>query len=176
LVRPEVLVALPVLLWLAWRRRSSTWPARGAVSRPSDPALLLLVGFVVVALPWWVHHARAVGSPFFNLTSYTLIGFWKGRPDVSVMQDFSLTPARWPAVLRAERSRARAMRPTRSRGAWSRSAKRSRATFRAQVRPLPRTPGSRAAGAGSRRRDGPGSCSPTRRTSWRGRPGGRRCG
>ena len=102
LVRPEVLVALPVLLWLAWRRRSSTWPARGAVSRPSDPALLLLVGFVVVALPWWVHHARAVGSPFFNLTSYTLIGFWKGRPDVSVMQDFSLTPARWPAVLRAE--------------------------------------------------------------------------
>ena len=58
--------------------------------------------FVVIALPWWMHHLSAVGSPLFNLSSYTLIGFWGARPDNTVMQDFALTPERWPAVMRAE--------------------------------------------------------------------------
>lgn len=92
LVRPEMLVAFPVLAALAWRPGGANGRAIGA----------LLLGFLLFAAPWWAHHARAVGSPFFNLTSYTLVGFWGARPDVSVMQDFALPPSRWPEVMRAE--------------------------------------------------------------------------
>src|SRR5947208_1487409 len=98
-----VLVHGPLLPLLAWRHGKARWPSRGTSGAHAlDPVLVLVLGFVVVALPWWIHHARTVGSPLFSLTSYTLIGYWGKRPDVSVLQDFSLTPDRWPAVLRAE--------------------------------------------------------------------------
>jgi len=90
LVRPEMLLAAPVVALATTR-----------ATRSLGAAVRLLGAFAVVALPWWVHHARAAGSPFFNLTSYTLIGFWNGRPDVSVMQDFELPPARFAAALHA---------------------------------------------------------------------------
>lgn len=111
LVRPEMLVALPVLMALAWSAARAGRAASGSgagLSRTSGAGIgwrapLALAGaFALVMLPWWIHHALVVGSPFFNLTSFTLVGFWGARPDVSVMQDFTLTPARWPAVLRAE--------------------------------------------------------------------------
>jgi len=90
-----------VLAALAWRPPAERMPAdfRGA---PRQNLLSLFGAFALCALPWWIHHARVVGSPFFNLTSYTLIGFWGHRPDNQVLQDFALTPARWPQVLGAE--------------------------------------------------------------------------
>ena len=108
LVRPETLVAMPVLAGLAGFAAASAggarWPARGASAQMTGfiAAGTLALAFAVVALPWWIHHLSVVGSPLFNLSSYTLIGFWGARPDVTVMQDFSLTPERWPAVMRAE--------------------------------------------------------------------------
>ncbi|HEY2956153.1 MAG TPA: hypothetical protein VGK89_12985 [Candidatus Eisenbacteria bacterium] len=83
LVRPEMLLAAPVLAALAGRRWWS-----------------LALGFVACALPWWVHNAAAAGSPFFNLSSYLAIGYWDGRPGLSVLRDFDLAPARWPEALR----------------------------------------------------------------------------
>ena len=108
LVRPETLIALPVLAGMAGfaaaRAGGARWPARGASPQMTGLAAAgtLAGAFAVIALPWWIHHARVVGSPLFNLSSYTLIGFWGARPDVTVMQDFALTPDRWPAVMRAE--------------------------------------------------------------------------
>jgi hypothetical protein len=90
LVRPEMLLAAPLLAALTWRNARSVLPAARFVA-----------GFVVCALPWWVHHALVTGSPFFNLSSYTLIGYWGDRPGVSVLNDFSLTLDRWPAAFRA---------------------------------------------------------------------------
>lgn len=92
LVRPEALLALPVLGALGWQTRRTNL----------QTIVALAAGFAACALPWWIYRTGAVGSPFFNLTSYTLVGFWGARPDVSVMQDFTLTPERWPSVLRAE--------------------------------------------------------------------------
>ncbi len=88
LVRPELLLAAPLLALGPRLRRAEL--ARFAAA------------FVACALPWWIHHARIVGSPFFNLTSYTLLGYSRQHPGLSTLDDFSLTPARWPAVLAAE--------------------------------------------------------------------------
>ena len=90
LVRPEMMIAALVLAFALVRAQRSL----GA-------ALRLLAAFAVVASPWWIHHARIAGSPFFNLTSYTLIGFWGARPDVSVMQDFLLPPQRFAYAFHA---------------------------------------------------------------------------
>ncbi|HYM82195.1 MAG TPA: glycosyltransferase family 39 protein [Candidatus Limnocylindria bacterium] len=86
LVRPEMLVALPVVLLLMRSTRS------GERRR-------FLIVFLLCGSWWWWHHARAIGHPLFNLTSYTLIGYWGDRPEASVMRDFALTPDRWPAEL-----------------------------------------------------------------------------
>jgi len=108
LARPETLMALPLLAGMAGfaaaRASGARWPARGASPQMTGlvAAATLAGAFAVIALPWWIHHARVVGSPLFSLSSYTLIGFWGARPDVTVMQDFALTPDRWPAVMRAE--------------------------------------------------------------------------
>ena len=106
LVRPETLVAMPLFAILAGAGSlgARRWPAPPGPAGVTGlhAAAAFVAAFAIVALPWWIHQARAIGSPFFNLTSYTLIGFWGARPDVSVMQDFTLTPERWPAVMRAE--------------------------------------------------------------------------
>lgn len=85
LVRPEFLLALPVLAVLAG-------PAR--------------LRFVLVALapllPWMWHGWVHAGSPLFNLSSYLLVGYWGSRPEISVMRDFALPPRAWPQVLAQE--------------------------------------------------------------------------
>lgn len=83
LVRPEFLLLLPLLPFAV--------PAR---------AWTAVFGFVLVALPWWVHHALAVGVPWFNLSSYLVIGYHGRYPDLTVLRDFDLPPSAWPAALR----------------------------------------------------------------------------
>ncbi|MCC6349626.1 MAG: hypothetical protein IT347_08560 [Candidatus Eisenbacteria bacterium] len=82
LVRPEFLLALPLLALLAG-------PARRR--------------FVLVALapllPWMWHGWMHAGSPLFNLSGYLLVGYWGARPEISVMRDFAIPPRAWPQVL-----------------------------------------------------------------------------
>jgi hypothetical protein len=82
LVRPEMLLAIPILA-LAVRRGGMR---------------LLAVALVVLA-PWVWHTERAVGMPFFNLSSYLAIGYWGPRPGLTVLRDFTLAPARWSRAL-----------------------------------------------------------------------------
>src|SRR6185503_10314204 len=82
LARPEMMLAAPVFA-IGARRGWALW----------------LGGFVLAAAPWWMHQSLATGQPFFNLSSYLLIGYW-ARPELSPLRDFMLTPARWPDVLR----------------------------------------------------------------------------
>jgi len=83
LARPELLLAAPVLSGLAGR---AWW--RTALA------------FAACAAPWWLHSAAATGSPLFNLSSYLAIGYWDGRPGLTVLRDFALPPAAWPHALR----------------------------------------------------------------------------
>ena len=83
LARPEMLSALPAVLLLA--------RGRGR--------LAALLACVACLAPWWVHNLRACGAPWFNLSSYLLIGYWGARPGLSVIRDFDMTPARWPSTL-----------------------------------------------------------------------------
>ncbi len=85
LVRPEFLFALPVLAWLA----------RAARRR------FLLVA-IAPLLPWMWHGWVNAGSPFFNLSSYLLIGYWGSHPEISVMRDFAVPPRAWPRTLTHE--------------------------------------------------------------------------
>jgi hypothetical protein len=82
LARPELLLGAPLLAALAGR---AWWRTA--------------LGFVACAAPWWIHNVRAAGSPFFNLSSYLLIGYWDGRPGLTVLRDFALAPASWPRAL-----------------------------------------------------------------------------
>jgi hypothetical protein len=83
LVRPEFLLLAPLVVTAA---------GRGAGRA--------LAAFALVALPWWIHHALAVGSPLFNLSSYLVIGYHGTHPDLTVLRDFDITPSAWPAALR----------------------------------------------------------------------------
>lgn len=83
LVRPEFLLAAPIVLAFA---RGAWW--RGAVAT------------VCIVAPWGWHGWVHAGAPFFNLSSYLAIGYWRERPGISVMRDFALAPAAWPAALR----------------------------------------------------------------------------
>ncbi len=83
LVRPEMALALPGLAMLAG----------------GSGTLVLVLGLVVVAGPWWWHNLRAAGSPFFNLSSYLVVGYSEQWPGIRVLRDFALTPDRWPRVL-----------------------------------------------------------------------------
>jgi hypothetical protein len=83
LARPEMSIAAIVLLFAVGR---AWW--RTALAA------------VACAAPWWLHAARATGQPFFNLSAYLLVGYWDGRPGLSVLRDFGLTPDRWPETLR----------------------------------------------------------------------------
>jgi hypothetical protein len=88
--RPEMLAAALVLAgFAAW----SQGPSAGA---------RFLGGFALVAGGWWVHQWRTSGMPFFNLSSYGLIGTFGTRPEYTVMRDFDLTPDRWPQTFRHE--------------------------------------------------------------------------
>lgn len=84
LARPELAFAIPVVVALA----------RGARVSVAVTATACLI-------PWWAHQKLVFGNAFFNLSSYLLIGYWGARPDLTVLRDFDLTPARWPSVLRA---------------------------------------------------------------------------
>jgi hypothetical protein len=83
LARPEMLIAAAVLCGLAGR----VWWRLG-------------LGVIACALPWWLHTASAVGAPFFNLSSYLLVGYWGTHPGLGVLRDFDLPPAYWPEMLR----------------------------------------------------------------------------
>lgn len=82
LARPEFVYAAPIVF---------------AIS-PGVRARFALA-FVAIAAPWLWHAARATGQPFFNLSSYLLIGYWDGRPGIGVMRDFALPPRAWPATI-----------------------------------------------------------------------------
>ncbi len=82
LVRPEFLYAAPLL----------------AVAASGARVRFLLVVLACVA-PWGWHGLVHAGSPFFNLSSYLMIGYWQGRPGISVMRDFALPPSAWGAAL-----------------------------------------------------------------------------
>ncbi len=82
LARPEFLLLAPLLAAATGR---AAWRA--------------LAAFALVALPWWIHHALAVGSPFFNLSSYLVIGYHGAYPDLTVLRDFRIPPDAWPATL-----------------------------------------------------------------------------
>lgn len=96
LVRPEFLVAAPVLALLG----ATGVPGESPAGRARAIGAFVL-GFAACGAWWWWHHWRAVGSPVFNLTTYTMVGLTEARPDTSPMRDFALTPDRWPGVLRA---------------------------------------------------------------------------
>jgi hypothetical protein len=82
LARAEFLLLAPLLAVCAGRR---AWAALG--------------GAALIVAPWWMHTAAAVGTPFFNLSSYLLIGYRPGSDGLAVLRDFDLTPGRWPQVL-----------------------------------------------------------------------------
>ncbi|MEO5989104.1 MAG: hypothetical protein ABIU54_12005 [Candidatus Eisenbacteria bacterium] len=82
LVRPEFLWAAPLL----------------ATAAPGVRLRFIGVVLACVAL-WGWHGAVHAGSPFFNLSSYLLIGYWQGRPGITVMRDFAIPPSAWSAVL-----------------------------------------------------------------------------
>ena len=84
LARPEFLLAAPILAYFAGGSRRR----------------FLLVA-AACAAPWWWHGIANAGSPFFNLSSYLLIGYWRDRPGIAVMRDFALPPHAWAAELRA---------------------------------------------------------------------------
>jgi hypothetical protein len=82
LARPEFLFALPLLALLAGpARRSFALVALGTIA------------------PWVWHGYVNAGSPFFNLSSYLLIGYWGPRPEIGVLRDFALPPRAWPQAL-----------------------------------------------------------------------------
>src|SRR5258708_5926886 len=83
LARPEFLYAAPVVLAVA----------RGARLRT---AAAFLAGIAPWAWHGWVH----AGAPWFNLSSYLLVGYSPAWPGLSAMRDFTLAPAQWPHVLR----------------------------------------------------------------------------
>ena len=89
LIRPEMLLAAPILAALA-----------AIETRPSAP-LRFALGFVVPAAGWWVHQWRTSGLPMFNLSSYTFVGSFGDRPEHAVLRDFDLTPDRWPTTFRS---------------------------------------------------------------------------
>jgi hypothetical protein len=83
LVRPEMVFALFGLSLLAG--------GAGTV--------VLVLGVALFSGGWWWHSLRATGSPFFNLSSYLLVGYSEHWPGSRVLRDFALTPERWPQVL-----------------------------------------------------------------------------
>lgn len=88
LTRPELMLAAPLLILGAGLH----WAA----------AARFVAAFVACALPWWIHHALLVGSPFFNLSTYTLLSYSREHPGPSLMRDFGLPPAEWPQRFAAE--------------------------------------------------------------------------
>lgn len=82
LVRPEFLYAAALI----------------ALAAPGVRLRFFAVVLTCIA-PWGWHGIVHAGSPFFNLSSYLLIGYWQGRPGISVMRDFALPPSAWGAAL-----------------------------------------------------------------------------
>ena len=62
-------------------------------------AVTLVFGMAMVSGAWWWHNWSITGSPFFSLSAYLLVGYSERWPGISVLRDFSLTPAQWPRVL-----------------------------------------------------------------------------
>jgi hypothetical protein len=88
LVRPEMLIAAPVLALLAAGPRPDRRAARD-----------FLLVFAACASWWWWHHWKTSGSPFFNLTSYLLVSFWPPHPGDGLVRDFGVTPERFRGIL-----------------------------------------------------------------------------
>ena len=88
LVRPEMLLAAPILAWFAARQAHR---ARAVWS--------FTLAFAVAASWWWLIRWRAVGSPFFNLSSYLLVSFSPAHPGDGLFRDFDATPERFSTLL-----------------------------------------------------------------------------
>ena len=86
LARPEMLLAAPVLAYLAASaRRRAAWT--------------FLLGFAVSASWWWWERWRASGLPFFNLSAYLLMCFSPAHPGDALVRDFLAPPGRFAALL-----------------------------------------------------------------------------
>ena len=82
LVRPEFLLVAPLVAIMTGGRKQP-----------------FFLGFALVAFPWWWHNTANVLSPFFNLSSYLVIGYWGAYPDLTVLREFALPPSRWVSTL-----------------------------------------------------------------------------
>jgi hypothetical protein len=97
--RPRTVAAALVLGLGVLVRTEMTLALLGlAMIAGGSGALTLVLGMAVVAGGWWWHNWNATGSPFFSLSAYLLVGYSGSWPGISVLRDFGLTPARWPAV------------------------------------------------------------------------------
>ena len=85
LVRHELLGALPI----------------AALAAGAPGGWWLLLGTLLPLAPWWLHDTLATGLPLFNLSSYLMVGYWAGHPELTVLRDFSLPPARFGAMFSA---------------------------------------------------------------------------
>lgn len=83
LARPEMLWGAPLLVSAAPRR---AWP--GAA-----------VGFVLCMSGWWWHDTVATGQPFFNLSSYLVLGYSDRWPALTILRDFDLPPRAFPSAV-----------------------------------------------------------------------------
>ena len=83
LARPEMLPGVPLLL-VATERRA--WP--GA-----------LVGAALMLSGWWWHDLQATGQPFFNLSTYLVLGYSHRWPELSILRDFELPPRAFPSAV-----------------------------------------------------------------------------
>ena len=81
LVRPELLLLVPIVWWLLGLPRNLSFAGAAAL----------------VTAPWVIHTWIASGSPVFNLSSYMLIAYTPAHPGLSPLWDFALPLARWPA-------------------------------------------------------------------------------
>lgn len=85
LARHELLGALPI----------------AALAAGAPGGWWLLLGALLPLLPWWLHDTLATGLPLFNLSSYLMVGYWTRYPELTVLRDFSLPPARFGAMFSA---------------------------------------------------------------------------
>jgi hypothetical protein len=98
LTRPEMTLAAPLLAWIAATGAPGGAGAAPERPRPWPAAIGFLLAFAAISGWWWIERWRALGTPFFNLTSYLSISFSAAHPGDALFRDFSATPGRFAAL------------------------------------------------------------------------------
>jgi hypothetical protein len=57
-----------------------------------------VVGVALALSGWWWHNLQATGQPFFNLSSYLVLGYSNRWPELSILRDFDLPPRAFPTA------------------------------------------------------------------------------